>query len=137
MVLPSGFLPRVLLAVFVLEVCLAPIQCAYGSGRAPTSSNESQQTARILSVRKVLSNQYFVSRYPQIHYYMLYISLRISEQTYCSEYETPVFDEIEDVTSANGKSVEVLLKGKSIVIPVIRTPKGRKLKAHLVDGKKC
>ncbi len=134
MVLPSGYLPRVLLAMFVLEVCLEPIQCAYGSGRAPTSSNESQQTAQILSVRKVLRSQYFVSRYPQIHYYMLYISLRISEQTYCSEYETPVLDEIEDVTSANGKSVEVVLKGKSIVI---RTPKGRKLKAHLVDGKKC
>ncbi|MGB7603458.1 MAG: hypothetical protein WBM24_24355 [Candidatus Sulfotelmatobacter sp.] len=56
-------------------------------------------------MRKVLRNQYFVSRYPQIHYYMLYISLRISDQTYCSEYETPVLDEIEDVTSATGKSV--------------------------------
>ena len=97
-------------------------------------SNENQQTAQILSVRTVLRNQYFVSRYPQIHYYMLYISLRLSDQAYCSEYETPVLDEIEDVTSANGKSVEVVLKGKSIVI---RTPKGRKLKAHLVDGKKC
>ncbi len=89
MVLPSGSLPRVLLAMFVLEVCLAPIQCAYGSGRAPTSSNESQLAAQVLSVRKVLRNQYFVIRYPQIHYYMLYISLRISDQTYCSEYETP------------------------------------------------
>jgi hypothetical protein len=45
------------------------------------SSNESQQTAQILSVRKVLRNQYFVSRYPQIHYYMLHISLRISDRT--------------------------------------------------------
>ena len=134
MVLPSGSPPRVLLAMFVLEACLAPIQCAYGSGLAPTSSNESQQTAQVLSVRKVLHNQYFVSRYPQIHYYMLYISLRISEQTYCSEYETPVLDEIEDVTSANGKSVDVVLKGKSIVI---RIPKGRKLKAHLVERKQC
>ena len=109
MVLPGGSLPRVLLPMFVWEVRLAPTQCAYGSGRAPTSSNESQQTAQILSVRKVLRHQYFVSRYPQIHYYMLSISLRISEQTYCSEYETPVLDEIEDVTSTNGKSVEVVL----------------------------
>jgi len=98
------------------------------------SSNESQETAEILSVRKVLRNQYFVSRYPQIHYYMLYISLRISDQTYCSEFETSVLDEIEDVTSATGKSVEVVLKGKSIAI---RTPKGRKLKTHLVERKQC
>jgi hypothetical protein len=76
-----------------LQLCLAPIHCAYGSGRAPVSSNESQQTAQILSVRKVLRNQYFVSRHPQIHYYLLYISLRISDQTYCSEFETPVLDE--------------------------------------------
>ena len=83
------------------------------SGRAPTSSNENQQTARILSVRKVLRNQYFVSRYPQIHDYMLYISLRISDQTYCSEYETPVLNEIEDVTSATGKSVEVVSRARA------------------------
>jgi hypothetical protein len=117
-----------------LQLCLAPIHCAYGSGRAPVSSNESQQTAQILSVRKVLRNQYFVSRHPQIHYYPLYISLRISDQTYCSEFETPVLDEIEDVTSATGKTVEVVLKGKSIAI---RTPKGRKLKTHLVERKQC
>jgi hypothetical protein len=98
------------------------------------SSKESQQTAEILSVRKVLRNQYFVSRYPQIHYYLLYISLRVSDRTYCSEYETPVLDEIEDGSAAIGKSVEVVLKGKNIAI---RTPKGHKLKAHLVDGKQC
>jgi hypothetical protein len=89
----SRSLSRVLLALFVLQLCLAPIHCAYGSGRAPVSSNESPQTAQILSVRKVLRNQYFVSRHPQIHYYPLYISLRISDQTYCSEFETPVLDE--------------------------------------------
>ena len=98
------------------------------------SSKERPQTAQVVSVRKVLRNQYFVSRYPQIHYYMIYISLRISDQTYCSEYETPLLDEIEDVTSATGKSVGVVVKGKGIAI---RTPKGRKVKAHLVDGKQC
>jgi hypothetical protein len=119
MVLPSGSLPRILLATFVLEVYLAPMHCAYGSGRATVSSNESQQTAQILSVRKVLHNPYFVSRYPQTHYYLLYISLRISDQTYCSEFETPVLDEIEDVTSVTGKSVEVVLKGERIAHPNI------------------
>jgi hypothetical protein len=133
MVLPSGSLPRVLLAMFVLQVCLAPIQCAYGSGRAPTPSNASQQTAQILSVGKVLRNKYFVSRYPHIHYYSSIFRCEFPIRPFV-RYETPVLDEIEDVSSANGKSVEVVLKGKSIVI---RTPKGRKLKAHLVDGKQC
>jgi hypothetical protein len=134
MTLRRGSEQGVLLAMLILGVFHAPIQCAYGSASAPMSSNESQQTARILSVRNVLRNQYFVSRYPQIHYYMLYISLRISDQTYCSEYETPVLDEIEDVSSANDKTVEVVLKGKSIAI---RTPNGRKLKTRLVEAKYC
>ncbi len=90
MTLRRGSERRVLLAMLILGVFHAPIQCAYGSARAPMSLNESQQRAQILSVRKVLRNQYFVSRYPQIHHYMLYISLRISDHTYCSKYETPV-----------------------------------------------
>jgi hypothetical protein len=110
MVLPSGSLPRVLLAMFVLEVCLAPIQCAYGSGRAPTSSNESQQAAQVSTFRCEFPIR------------PIALSTKL------------LLDEIEDVTSANGKSVEVVLKGKTILI---RTPKGRKLRAHLVDGKKC
>jgi hypothetical protein len=60
----------------------------------PSSSGEGQQIGKILSVRKVLENRYFVSRYPQIHYYLLYFAVRISDQTYCAEYETPVLDEI-------------------------------------------
>jgi hypothetical protein len=59
---------------------------------------------------------------------MLYISVRVSDQTYCSEYETPVLDEINDVLSANGKDVEVLLKDKRIIV---RTPKGRQAQGSL------
>jgi hypothetical protein len=129
----AGSLQSVLLAILILDVCLTPIRCAYGSGHAPNSPNERQQTVLLLDVRKVLRNQY-ASRFPQIHYYILYISLRISDQTYCSEYETPVLQEIEDVTSAQGKSVEVKLKGKIIII---RTPKGRRLKTHLTERKQC
>ena len=65
---------------------------------------------------------------------MLYITIRISDQTYCAEYETPVLDEIDDVFSANAKDVEVVLKDKRIIL---RTPKGRKLKARLVETKQC
>src|SRR5215472_2224162 len=53
-------------------------------------ANQGKETTRILRVRKVLRNQYLVSRYPQIQYYILYISLLASHQTYCTEYETPV-----------------------------------------------
>ncbi|HEV2397143.1 MAG TPA: hypothetical protein VGS27_09410 [Candidatus Sulfotelmatobacter sp.] len=92
------------------------------------------RTAKVLSVRKVLRNQYFLSRYPQMHYYMLYISLSVSDQTYCTEYETPVLDEIADVTSAINQNISVIVKGKSVLI---QAPKGHKLKAHLAKGSQC
>ena len=85
-------------------------------------------------MRKVLENRYFVSRYPQIHYYLIYFAVRTSDQTYCAEYETPVLDEIDDLFSAKDKDVEFVLKGKSLTL---RTPKGRKLKAHLLEEKRC
>ena len=124
----------VLPLLLLMGVLIAASEYAPGSGPAPASSTESQQIGKILSVRKVLENRYFVSRYPQIHYYMLYIAIRVSDQTYCSEYETPVLDEIDDVFSANGKDVEVVLKDKRITV---RTPKGRKLKTRLVEAKQC
>lgn len=75
-----------------------------------------------------------MSSYPQINYYLLYFAVRVSDQTYCAEYETPVLDEIDDLFSAKDKDVEFVLKGKSITL---RTPKGRKLKARLVEQKQC
>ncbi len=120
-------------------VLLATVVCAatgygYGSAPPPSSASEGQQIGKILSVRKVLENRYFGSRYPQIHYYLLYFAVRTSDQTYCAEYETPVLDEIDDLFSAKDKDVEFVLKGKSLTL---RTPKGRKLKAHLVEQKQC
>jgi hypothetical protein len=88
----------------------------------------------VLSVRKVLRDQYFLSRYPRTHYYILYISLRVPDQMCCTEYETPVLDEIADVTSAINQEVAIGVKGKSVLI---QTPKGHKLKAHLVKGSQC
>jgi hypothetical protein len=81
-----------------------------------------------------LRNKYFLSRYPHIHYYNLYITLRVSDQTYCTEYETPVLDEIDDVTSATNRDLVVVVKDETITI---RTPKERKLKARLVNGNQC
>ncbi len=127
--LRSALLLRLLATVF-LAVTL------YASSSAPpqTSSNEGRQIGKVLSVRKVLRNPYVFSRYPRIHYYLLYFAVRVSDRTYCSEYETPVLEEIDDVFSAKDKDVEFVLRGKSLTL---RTPGGRKLKAHLVESKRC
>lgn len=118
-------LPLVLLATVVLAT-------TYAQDSAPPPSSEGQQIGKILSVRKVLRNQYFGSRYPRMRYYLLYFGVHTSDQAYCAEYETPVLDEIDDLFSVKNKDVEFVFKGKSLTL---RTPKGRKLKAHLVEQK--
>jgi hypothetical protein len=123
-------LPLVLLATVVLAMS----GYAHGAAPAPSSASESQQIGKILSVRKVLANYYFFSRYPLIHYYLLYFAVRTSDRTYCAEYETPVLEEIDDLFSAKGVDVEIALKGKGLTV---RTPKGWKFKARLVDQKQC
>ena len=101
---------------------------------AVASASEQKQPARVLSVRKVLRNPYFVSRYPQIHYYVLYFAVRVSQRTYCGEYETPVLDEIDDMLTSNGKDVDVVLNGEKVTV---FTPHGWKLKARIVKANQC
>ncbi len=120
-----------LVSLAILMLAPIPIGRAQGVG---TPAMEGQQTGRVLDVRKMLRNPYFVSRYPATHYYLLYFAVRVSDRTYCSEYETPVLDEIEDVFSAKDKDVEFVVKGKDLKL---RTPHGRTIKAHLVEGKQC
>jgi len=81
--LRGSILALVLLATVFLAVAM------YANGSAPpqSSSSEGQQIGKVLSVRKVLRNPYVFSRYPRIHYYLLYFAVRASGQTYCSEYE--------------------------------------------------
>jgi len=93
-----------------------------------------QSVNHVFALTLTLGNHYFVPRYPQIHYYILYFAIRVSDKTHCSEYETPVLDEIDDLFSAKDKDVEFALKGESLTL---RTPRGRKIKAHLVDEKQC
>jgi hypothetical protein len=128
--LRRGVLPLVLLATLLLATTM------YASGSTPPkgSSSEGQQVGKVLSVRKVLRDRYVFSRYPRIRYYVLYFAVRAFDQMYCSEYETPVLDEIDDVFSAKDKDVEFVLKGKNLTL---RTPHGRTIKAHLVDEKQC
>jgi hypothetical protein len=118
-----------LLYGFLLEVFIAPVPQASGG-----KLENGNRTATVLGVRKVLRDPYFTSRYPHTHYYILYVSLRISDQTYCGEYETPVLDEIWDVTSAINQDVSVVVNGKSLLI---QAPKGHKLKTHLDEANHC
>jgi hypothetical protein len=125
---------RVLLLGALLAICLGPAQVIFGAAGLTEPAKQGEQFGRILSVRKSLRTPYFLSRYPQIHYYNLYITLHVSGQTYCTEYETPVLDEIEDITSATNRDLVVVVKGPTITI---RTPRERKLKTRLINGNQC
>jgi hypothetical protein len=125
---------RVLPLVLLATVTLAAAISGHSSAPPSSSSGEGQQIGKMVSVRKVLENRYFVSRYPQIHYYLLYVAVHTSDQTYCAEYETPVLDEIDDLFSAKDKDIEFVLNGKNLTL---RTPHGRKIKAHLVKQTQC
>jgi hypothetical protein len=103
-----------LASVLLATVFLAVAMYANGSAPPQSSSSEGQPIGKVLSVRKVLRNPYVFSRYPRIYYYLLYFAVRASDQTYCSEYETPVLDEIDDVFSAKDKAVEFVLKGSTL-----------------------
>ena len=119
-------------AALLLENLIVPLPQVFGS--AGDAAKNGEQTATIISVRKVLLTPYFLSRCPQLHFYMLYILLDTSDQSYCTEYETPVVDEVADVTSAIQQNIIVVVKGKSINIQV---PKGHKLKAHVTTRSRC
>jgi DNA-binding CsgD family transcriptional regulator len=129
-----GGLGRNVLPLVLLLATGLPWQQRPCSQSAPGSSRNDRQVGKILSVRKLLRNPYFVSRYPQIHYYVLYLAVRMADHTYCGAYETPVLDEISDAFAAQGKDVEVVVKEKRLTVI---TPKGFKLKAHLVEARQC
>lgn len=119
---------------FLIGVCIA------SSGNAPSAAARSQSdrgwhSGKVLSVKKFLNNApYSATRYPQIHYYTLFIGLRISNQAYCAEYTTPILDEIDDVVFAIGMDLDTAIKGKRLRL---RTQNGRKLNTRLVDTKRC
>ena len=73
---PSG-----LRLIALLTIIAAAAIYVRASTPPPSPPSEGEQIGKILGVRKVLENRYFVSRYPQIHYYLLYFALRTSDQT--------------------------------------------------------
>jgi hypothetical protein len=85
-----GMRPSVVRVILLLNVIVAATIYVRGSTHPPSPPSEGPQIGKILSVRKIPENRFVGSRYPQIHYYLLYFAVRISDQTYCAEYETPV-----------------------------------------------
>lgn len=127
---------RTLLACFAALAAF----CAFGwhtPALARVSSSSVRQTGRISGVRRVLrGSPLFTTRSSRIHDFDVYFSFRISEQTYCVDYETIVLDEIKDLASCDGKDVEATLdKSKKQVI--LYTAQNRKLKARIVRASQC
>jgi hypothetical protein len=74
--------------VLLVALCLQQASFAQESAIQRPASGGQEQTGTILSVRRVPVGSHFVTRYPQIRYSRLYFAVRVSEQTYCGEYET-------------------------------------------------
>jgi hypothetical protein len=127
-------LRSVLAFVLLATLVFPPTGFAQRSALGHRSSSEDQQSGTVLSVRKIPIGYHPVTRYPQIHYYRLYLTVRVSEQTYCGEYETPVIEEIDDLLAAKGREILVVLNGKKFTV---QTPRGRKLKAWLSEPGQC
>jgi hypothetical protein len=131
----SRELRRTALCLFLFGTLLcAAAMPAQSSAPGRGVSGEVQQTGKILSVRKIPVGYHFVTRYPQVRYYLLYLTVRVSDKTYCSEYETPVIQEMDDLFAAQDKDVNVVLNGKKLTV---RTPSGRILKAFLSEHNQC
>jgi hypothetical protein len=131
----SGKVRRNPLSLFLLAILvLAVAGFAQSSTPAPRASSEVQQTGKILSVRKVPLGYHFVSRYPQVRYYLLYLTVRVSGKTYCAEYETPVTQEIDGLFAARDNDVAVVLSGKKLSV---RTPNGKIVKALVSERNQC
>jgi hypothetical protein len=131
----SRELRRIALSLFLFGALLcATAMPAQSSAPGRGASGEVQQTGKVLSVRKTQVGYHFVTRYPQVRYYLLYLTVRVSDKTYCGEYETPVIQEMDDLFAAKDKDVNVVLSGRKLTV---RTPNGRILKTWLSQHNQC
>lgn len=102
-----------------------------------SSSPSVKQIGRILSVRKApRSSIVCTTRYSRIRDFDVYLSIRIADQIYCGDYETPVLDEIDDLLASSGKLVRLKLNERENRI-TLSTPHYRRLKAHIVRPIHC
>lgn len=116
-----------------LVLCLAVIYLLLpsplGFAQAPS------QTATVVSVRSIRHmDGPFPSRFPHPIYFTIDFAFRISGNNYCTGYETPVLDEVQELTASQGKEVKVELRGKKFIVTL---PTGRKIKAELEKPTQC
>lgn len=121
------------LSLVVLVVCLAVV---YLFLAAPlVSTQTSYQTATVVSVRSIrhMDNPY-PSRFPRPVYFTIDFAFRMSAQSYCTGYETPVLDEVQDLLASQGKDVKIEVHGKKFIVLL---PTGRRIKAELEKPTQC
>jgi hypothetical protein len=117
----------------VLFLCFALIYVFLVSPVALAEA--SYQTAKVLSVRSMRHmDGPSPSRFPRPIYFTVDFAFRISAQSYCTGYETPVLDEVQDLQAAQGKDVQVEVRGKKLIVVL---PTGRKIKAELEKPTQC
>jgi hypothetical protein len=93
------------------------------------------QTATVVSVREIRRHSGFnPSRYAGPIYFTVDFAFRLSGQSYCVNYETPVLDEVQALRAANGKEVNVDIHGKKLAVML---PSGLRIKADLVKPTQC
>jgi hypothetical protein len=111
---------------------------AYALADAQTNSTvppDGLQKAKIVSVRQIKqTNSFPLSRYPSVARFTIDFAFRLASGNYCTAYETPVLDEVQDLVSANGQDVMVEVHGRKITVIL---PNGRKIRAELVKDTQC
>jgi len=99
------------------------------------SAQDSYQTATVASVRTIRRTSGLnPSRYSGPVYFTVDFAFRLTNESYCVAYETPVLDEVHDLMAANGKDLRVEMRGKKLTVML---PSGRKIKAELVKPTQC
>jgi len=99
------------------------------------SAQDSYQTAKVASVRTIRrASGLNPSRYSGPVYFTVDFAFRLTNESYCVGYETPVLDEVHDLMAANGKDLRVEIRGKKLTVML---PSGRKIKAELVKPTQC
>jgi hypothetical protein len=117
----------------VLVICLAVIYLLLASPLV--FAQASSQTATVVSVRSIRHmDGPFPSRFPHPIYFTIDFAFRTSAGSYCTGYETPVLDEVQELTASQGKEVRVEIRGKKFIVTL---PTGRKIKAELEKPTQC
>ena len=134
----SSYISRPAMKIWaVLLACTCSALWTEPSLAQHSSSPSVKQVGRILSVRKVLrSSTVSTTRSSRIHEFDVYFSIRIADQSYCGDYETPVLDEINDLLASRRKLVWLKLDEHKNRI-TLYTTHYRGLKAHIVRPSHC